>query len=86
LRPHDAGQMLCSGCYRHGPLAAISPYTGPVLILHGTKDKIVHVDYSHKAHAAYANSQLCIIEGGAHGFNTKHDAIAIDAMKKFAAL
>ena len=87
----NCGPMMLGRCYvadviDMDPFAAISPYTGPVLILHGTKDKIVHVDYSHKAHAAYANSQLCIIEGGAHGFNTKHDAIAIDAMKKFAAL
>ena len=90
----NCGPMKLGKCYpndvvRMDPYAEISPYQGPVLIVHGTKDRIVNVDYAHKAFAAYEASaanrtQLCIIDDGAHGFSKKHDVIAIDRLKKFA--
>ena len=33
---------------------------------------------------AYPNAKLHIIEGGAHGFGKKHDAIAIAHLRRFA--
>ena len=82
----NCGPMKLGGCYpadvvKMDPYAEISPYTGPVMIIHGTKDRIVHVDYARCAAAAYEKSApgrtiLHIIEGGAHGFNKKHDAFA----------
>ena len=90
----NCGPMKLGKCYpndvvRMDPYAEISPYQGPVLIIHGTKDRIVNVDYAHKAAAAYEASvpgrtQLCIIDDGAHGFSKKHDVIAIDRLKAFA--
>jgi len=65
------------------PYAEIKPYQGPVLIVHGTKDSIVKPDYSLQAQRAYPNARLHIIEGGAHGFGKKHDAIAMAHLRKF---
>ena len=90
----NCGPMKLGKCYpndvvRMDPYGEISPYSGPVLIVHGTKDRIVNVDYAHKAAKAYEaatpnRAQLCIIEGGAHGFSSKHDATAIEQLKQFA--
>ena len=57
---------------------------GPVLIVHGTKDRIVKPDYSRQAQQAYRNAKLCVIDGGAHGFGKKHDAIAMEYLRNFA--
>ncbi len=90
----NCGPMKLGGCYPRDVIkmdscAEISPYQGPVLIVHGTKDKIVDVEYSRKAAAAYEKTapnrtRLCIIEDGAHGFGKKHDAHAIEQLKQFA--
>ena len=90
----NCGPMKLGGCYPSAvinmdPYAEISPYQGPVLLIHGTKDRIVNVDYAHNAAKAYEASkpgrlQLCIIPDGAHGFNKKHDAYAIEQLRNFA--
>ncbi len=61
----------------------ISAYDGPVLFVHGTADAVVDVAYSQKAHEVMKNSELLIIEGGAHGFSPEHDKIAIEAIHQF---
>ena len=61
----------------------IGGYKGPVLLVHGTADDIVSIDYSKKAHEALKNSELLIIEGGQHGFAPECDEIAIAAIKRF---
>lgn len=48
------------------------------------KHLIVKLDYSRQAQRAYPNAKLHIIEGGAHGFSKKHDAIAIAHLNRFA--
>ena len=85
----DCGPMKLGRCYAADvmdmdPFGQISAYPGPVLILHGTRDSIVNYTYSQQAQQAYSNATLHRIEGGAHGFNKKHDAIAIAAMRAFA--
>ena len=85
------GPMKLGRCYpmdvmEMDPFAEIRGYDGPVLIVHGTKDKIVHPDYSRRAAETYANVQLYMIENGAHGFAGKRDAEAIEKLKAFAAL
>lgn len=85
------GPMKLGRCYPMDvvdmdPYAEIRGYDGPVLIVHGTKDKIVHPDYSRRAAETYANAQLYMIENGAHGFVGKRDAEAIEKLKAFAAL
>ena len=77
------GQCYVADVIGMDPYEEIKPYRGPVLIVHGTKDGIVKLDYSRRAQRAYPNAKLHIIEGGAHGFSKKHDAIAIAHLRRF---
>ena len=85
----NCGPMKLGRCYVKDvidmdPIEEIKSYFGPVLIVHGTKDKIVNLDYSRQAQQAYPNAKLHIIDGGAHGFGKKHDAIAMEHLRNFA--
>lgn len=85
------GPMQLGRCYPEAVMhmdifREIAPYTGRVLIIHGTADGIVKPDYAKKAAKAYANAELHFIDGGAHGFNRRHDAEAIRYLTDFAAL
>ena len=85
----NCGPMKLGRCYVKDvidmdPIEEIKSYFGPVLIAHGTKDRIVKLDYSRQAQQAYPNAKLHIIEGGAHGFGKKHDAIAMEHLRNFA--
>ena len=85
----NCGPMKLGRCYvadviGMDPYAQIKSYRGPVMIVHGTKDTIVNLDYSRQAQRAYPNAKLHIIEGGAHGFGKKHDATAIAHLRRFA--
>ena len=66
------------------PFKEISPYEGPVMIIHGTKDSIVNIDYAIRAEKCYANAKLHIIEKAKHGFRGKTDAFAIEQLREFA--
>jgi len=88
------GPMKLGKCYPNdvmnmGPFDEISAYPGKVLIVHGTKDRIVAPSYSERAKDAYLSSfpdrsvTLKIIEKGAHGFSRKHDAAAIEYIREF---
>lgn len=65
---------------------AISSYTGPVCIIHGTDDKLVKYSYSVDACAAYKNATLTPIEGADHGFKGADDEKAIAVMDKFLGI
>ena len=82
--PMKLGRCYPSDVIGMDPIKEISTYHGPVLIVHGTKDKIVNPNYSRRAQRAYPNAKLHIIEGGAHGFRKKHDAIAVVHLRRFA--
>ena len=69
------------------PYEKIKGVTCPVLIVHGTADKIVHLDYARRAEETYSATtavQLHMIEGGAHSFSKKHDVIAMGNLRNFA--
>ena len=90
----DCGPMLLGRIYPSDVIAMnayeeITPYAGPVLIVHGTEDKIVALDYAKNAAEAYeaavpGRTTLCIIPDGAHIFGPDHDPIAMAELKKFA--
>ena len=71
----------------------IGKYTGPVLIVHGTNDKVVNVTYAKQAFMKFQSQregnqprkdvQLVIIEKAGHGFTQKEDGVAIEAVKQF---
>ncbi len=84
----QCGPMKLGKCYAADvvdmdPYEKIKTYAGPVLIVHGTEDRIVHPSYAQRAQKCYPNAQLHLIEGGAHGFSKKHDAIAMGYLKEF---
>lgn len=86
----NCGPMKLGRCYpadiiHMDPFQEISKYSGPVLIIHGTKDKIVRLDYSQRAQMAYTNAELKIIHNGGHGFSRAHDKIAINHIKEFVS-
>ena len=84
----DCGPMKLGRCYPADvmdmdPFREIQGYDGPVLIVHGSEDKIVRLDYSQRAQKVYTNAELRVIQGGAHGFSKKHDAIALEYLRQF---
>lgn len=52
-----------------------SLYKGPVLLIHGTKDRIVPHSYSEKYHQVYSNSILQLYEGENHFLSKCRKAI-----------
>lgn len=91
----DCGPMKLGRCYPAcvkdmDPFAAINPYSGPVLIVHGDADRIVALSYAIEANRAYkrragmrAECHLKVIKGAGHGFAGRADRTAIACVKKF---
>lgn len=73
--------------------AEIRSYPGPVLIVHGSGDKLVNVSYSEKALAAYEEAakeagresrcELVILEKAGHGFRRADDDKAKALVREF---
>ncbi len=61
----------------------IRPYKGPVLIVHGDRDKIVNISYAKKAAKTYLTAELKIIPNAGHGFTKKEDKQALKFVEKF---
>lgn len=71
----------------------ICGFLGDVLIVHGTKDKIVNMNYIEEAYQIYLHQDtynstkskvvLKIIDGGKHMFSKKHDKIAMEYIQEF---
>lgn len=51
------------------PYAVIGRFQGPVLILHGDRDRIVEQSVSDRAATIYKNAEYHVIPGGEHGFS-----------------
>ena len=89
--PISLGRLYPADVIKMDPYKEVTPYTGPVVIIHGTKDMIVNLDYAKKAYEAYAvydpgRVTLHIIEDGAHGFQGPHDELAMQYLEEFAKL
>ncbi|MDE5818874.1 MAG: lysophospholipase [Lachnospiraceae bacterium] len=87
--PMKLGTCYVSDVLNMDPYEEIKEYAGPVLIVHGSNDKIVKTDYIERACEVYRKRDskekvtLHIIEKGNHGFSKKHDQIAIGYIKEF---
>ena len=68
------------------PYKEISGFTGRTLIIHGTADETVNIEYSRKAKNVYKNLIYKEIEGAGHGFEGKADEEAIRTMVDFCKL
>lgn len=65
------------------PFDIIGNYKGNVLIVHGTDDKVVPVNYSKRAQQTYQNVELKIIEKAGHGFNPRERLLSNQYVKDF---
>ena len=86
----NCGPMKLGKCYPTDvidmdPFPEIQGYKGPVLIVHGTNDRIVSIDYAQKAQTAYGDAcTLKIIPNAGHGFSKEHDQLAQSYLREFA--
>lgn len=90
--PMKLGRRYAADVLDMDPFAEISPYQGPVMIVHGDRDTIVDIFYAERANKAYiakrtasAPVKLVIIKGAGHGFSRKADKLALESIRKFAA-
>ncbi len=65
------------------PYETIGRYKGPVLIVHGTDDKVVPLDYSKRAQETYSNASLKVIDKAGHGFKPSERAMSNQYVKEF---
>ncbi len=92
------GPMKLGKCYVKDvigidPYQEIQDFSGDVLIVHGTQDKIVNIEYSKRAYELYLENKgkkdkprvvsFFPIDGGRHGFLKRHDRVAIAHLKQF---
>lgn len=60
-------------------------YRGPVLVMHGTYDRVVPYTYGERYHQGYHNSEIRIIPGEDHGFSVNTAESARYAADWFAS-
>ncbi len=82
------GPMKLGKCYPEAVMNVhfeemISPYEGPVLIVHGDQDKIVSLSYAEKAAEVYKDAKLVVLPGAGHGFKKRDDVPALKAVEEF---
>ncbi|MCR5594920.1 MAG: alpha/beta fold hydrolase [Lachnospiraceae bacterium] len=65
----------------------IQGYRGPVLIIHGDRDDIVPISYSHRAVELYKNAELVTMKGAGHGYDGEDSIrareISVDFISKY---
>ena len=89
--PMTLGRDYAASVVDKDPYELLKGYTGPVLIVHGTEDKIVRLNYARRALELYRlsqkagsrNAELVIIEGAGHGFSRAYDEKAATALREF---
>lgn len=87
--PMKLGKQYITDVIDMDPFEKITPYTGDVLIVHGTEDKIVNMRYAQQAHKTYearktGTVKLHYIDGGKHMFSKKHDVTAMTHLRNFS--
>lgn len=80
--------MPLGGCYPRCVIdwdvyEEISGYSGPVLLMHGTADRIVDISYGRRAKEVYADIEYREFEGADHGFGGNDEAEARKSIKDF---
>lgn len=73
---HKVGRQYYEDLLDYDVYAALSDYTGSVLLLHGDRDKMVPVSYSERAGKCYANAEFVLLPGEIHGFTAAGKRIA----------
>lgn len=94
--PNNVPDIICrfpmklGGCYAKSVMDMdifneIGGYNGPVMLIHGTKDKIVNISYAERASKLYPDCAYYVLEKGKHGFKRKYDREAVGALRMFMA-
>jgi len=65
------------------PYEVIGGYEGPVLIMHGSDDRVVPVSYSEKALGVYKNARMHVLEKEGHGFSEEGRRLSNEYIRKF---
>lgn len=65
------------------PYEEMKGYTGPVLLVHGTADKIVNISYARKLKEIYSDCRYEEIDGGGHMFKGRSDEQACHILRDF---
>lgn len=81
--PMIIGRNYALTAQKLDPYKEISGFEGRTLIIHGTADDIVNIEYSRKAKKVYKNLVYKEIEGAGHGFTGKADEEAIRILTDF---
>ncbi len=68
------------------PYKEISGFSGRTLIIHGTSDKAVNIEYSRKAKSVYKNLVYKEIEGADHCFSGEDETEALRILLDFCKL
>ena len=86
--PMKLGRCYVTDVIGMDPFEEIKGFSGEVLIVHGTKDRIVDLDYAKRAAKVYERDAkkvtFQVIKDGKHGFSKKHDAVAVELLKGFS--
>ena len=61
----------------------IKDYPGPALLIHGTADQLVPIEYSRRAVEVFPSAELVEIEGAGHGFSGADEERAIQLSLDF---
>lgn len=62
------GRSYSESVWEYDVYGVIPAYKGPVLILHGDKDKAVDISYGQRAAEAYEHAEFVCLPGEIHGF------------------
>lgn len=62
------GRIYSEGLIDYDVFEAIRGYSGPVLIIHGDKDKVVDISYGRRAAEVYEHAEFVSLPGEIHGF------------------
>lgn len=77
------GKRFFMECRKIDVYKTIGRYTGPVLIVHGTDDKVVPLSYSERAQSTYTDCQLKPIQKAGHGFNPQERGLSNQFVRDF---
>jgi len=91
------GPMKLGRCYvedviNMNPYDEIKGYEGDILLIHGSADKVVNINYIKQAETIYKSEMFDrdviyhVIDGGKHMFSKQHDKIAIKYLIEFAKI
>lgn len=81
--PMIIGKGYVTSVINSDAYSLIGDFSGKVLLVHGTKDKLVDISYSRKAIEKFSNLEFHEIEGAGHGFKGVYDEQAKEILTAF---